>query len=222
MNASYRLQLTPDFTFEDVRALLPYFQKLGVSHLYLSPITEARQGSTHGYDVINHNQIREAFGGAEGFERLREEAQAHRLSFILDYVPNHAGVGPRNVYWQDVLAYGPNSAHADFFDIDWTPVKPELQNKVLLPFLGSPYGDVLDSGELGLAFDDGRFYVAYYDNHFALYPGSYAQILERMLPSFERTERYFDLKDLTDDYASLEPSQRDRAEGLRTRLSALA
>ena len=221
MNASYRLQLTPDFTFEDIRALLPYFQKLGVSHLYLSPITEARQGSTHGYDVINHNQIREAFGGAEGFERLREEAQAHGLSFILDYVPNHAGVGPRNVYWQDVLAYGPNSAHADFFDIDWTPVKPELQNKVLLPFLGSPYGDVLDGGELGLTYDDGRFYVAYYDNLFALYPGSYAQILERMLPSFERTERYFDLKDLTDDYASLEPSQRDRAEGLRTRLLAL-
>ena len=221
MNASYRLQLTPDFTFEDVRALLPYFQKLGVSHLYLSPITEAREGSTHGYDVINHNQVREAFGGAEGFERLREEAQAHGLSFILDYVPNHAGVGPRNVYWQDVLAYGPNSAHADFFDIDWTPVKPELQNKVLLPFLGSPYGDVLDGGELGLAFDDGRFYATYYDNLFALYPGSYAQILERMMPSFERTERYFDLKDLTDDYASLEPSQRDRAEGLRTRLLAL-
>ncbi len=222
MNASYRLQLTPDFTFEDVHALLPYFQKLGVTHLYLSPITEARAGSTHGYDVINHNQIREAFGGEEGFERLREAAHEHNLSFILDYVPNHAGVGSRNAYWQDVLAYGPNSAHADFFDIDWTPTKPELQNKVLLPFLGGPYGDILDSDELSLAYADGRFYVAYYDNLFALYPGSYAQILEGMLPGLERTESYFDLKDLSDDYASLEPSQRDKAEGLRTRLLALA
>ena len=186
------------------------------------PITEAREGSTHGYDVIDHNQIREVFGGAEGFERLREAAQAHGLSFILDFVPNHAGVGSRNTYWQDVLAYGPNSAHAEFFDIDWTPLKPELQNKVLLPFLGSPYGDVLDGGELGLAYADGRFYVAYYDNRFALHPGSYAQILEEMLPGLERTDAYFDLKDLAGDYASLEPSQRDKAEGLRTRLTALA
>ena len=221
MNASYRLQLTPDFDFEAVRALLPYFQKLGISHLYLSPITEARRGSTHGYDVIDHNRIREALGGAEGFEKLREAAQQHDLSFILDFVPNHAGVGPRNAYWQDVLAYGPNAAHTNFFDIDWIPIKPELQNKVLLPFLGSPYGEVLDNGELGLIYEGGRFYATYYDNRFALYPGSYAQILEAMLPQFERTERYFDIKDLADAYASMEPSQRDKAEGLRTRLEAL-
>ena len=222
MVASYRLQLTPDFVFEDVRALLPYFQKLGVSHLYLSPITEARRGSTHGYDVIDHNAVREAFGGAEGLESLREAAQEAGLSLILDFVPNHAGVGPRNVYWQDILAYGPYSEDAAFFDIDWNPLKEELHDKILLPFLGKPYGEVLEEGELGLSYDDGRFYARYFDNRFALSPASYDAILGAALPSFERTEVYFDLKDLLEAYEALEPSERTKAEGLRTRLLALS
>ena len=221
MVASYRLQLTPDFVFEDVRALLPYFQKLGVSHLYLSPITEARRGSTHGYDVIDHNAVREAFGGAEGLESLREAAQGVGLSLILDFVPNHAGVGPRNVYWQDILAYGPFSEDAAFFDIDWDPLKDELHDKILLPFLGKPYGEVLE-GELSVGYDDGRFYARYYDNRFALSPSSYDAILGAALPSFERTEVYFDLKDLLDAYETLEKSERTKAEGLRTRLLALS
>jgi len=222
VNATYRLQLTPEFTFEDVRRLLPYFEKLGVSHLYLSPITEARRGSTHGYDVIDHNRVREEFGGREGFDALLEEAKAHDLRVIVDFVPNHAGVGPRNAYWQDVLAYGPYSAYATFFDVDWNPLKRELKNKVLLPFLGSPYGQVVDGGELGLMYADGRFYVTYYENRFALSPASYAALLEAILPRYERTDDYFDLKDLTDAYRDLEPHERDKAEGLRVRLAALA
>ncbi len=221
MVASYRLQLTPDFTFEDVRALLPYFQKLGVSHLYLSPITEARRGSTHGYDVIDHNAVREAFGGVEGLETLREAAQGAGFSLILDFVPNHAGVGPRNAYWQDILAYGPHSEDAPFFDIDWNPLKDELHNKILLPFLGKPYGEALEEGELTLSYDDGRFYARYFENRFALSPASYDAILGAALPSFERTETYFDLKDLLEAYEALEPSERTKAEGLRTRLLAL-
>lgn len=121
INASYRLQLTPEFTFADVQNLLPYFSKLGVSHLYLSPITEARLGSTHGYDVIDHNRVREEFGGRAGLDALMDAAAAQGLKFIVDFVPNHAGVAPRNVLWHDVLAYGPHSPQAGFFDIDWHP-----------------------------------------------------------------------------------------------------
>lgn len=222
MNASYRLQLTPEFTFEDVRRLLPYFQKLGVSHLYLSPITEARLGSTHGYDVIDHNRVREAFGGREGLEQLMQEALAHGLRLILDFVPNHAGVGPRNVLWHDVLAYGPHAPHAGLFDIDWNPLKPELKNKVLLPFLGAPYGQVIDEGGFGLAYAGGRFYLTYFDNRFALSPATYPVILEKLLPLFERTDAYFDLKDLLEAYEALEPHEVEKAEGLRVRLTALA
>ena len=222
MNATYRLQLTPDFTFADVERLLPYFDKLGVSHLYLSPITEARLGSTHGYDVIDHNRVREAFGGREGLDALMAAAKTHDLKLLVDFVPNHAGVAPRNSFWNDVLAYGPYSPYAGFFDIDWHPLKLELADKVLLPSLGSPYGEILDSGELGFLYLDGRFYVSYYDSRFALNPASYPVILERLLPRFERSDVYFDLKDLLGAYTELQPAEVEKAEALRVRLSALA
>ena len=222
MNATYRLQLTPDFTFADVERLLPYFDKLGVSHLYLSPITEARLGSTHGYDVIDHNRVREAFGGREGLDALMAAAKTHGLKLLVDFVPNHAGVAPRNAFWNDVLAYGPHSPYAGFFDIDWHPLKLELADKVLLPSLGSPYGEILDSGELGFLYLDGRFYVTYYESRFALNPASYPVILERLLPRFERTDVYFDLKDLLGAYTELQPAEVEKAEALRVRLTALA
>ena len=221
MTATYRLQLTPEFGFAEVEALIPYLKRLGVSHLYLSPITEARPGSTHGYDVIDHTQVREAFGGREGFESLREAAVDADLGLVLDFVPNHAGVGPTNEEWQDVLAYGRHSAYAHHFDIDWTPFKPELQGKILLPFLGDTYGTVLDDGEIGLSYDAGYFYATYYDHRFALSPRTYPQVLDALLPQFERTDAYFDLQDVRDALAELEPDARERAEALCRRLDAV-
>lgn len=221
MNATYRLQLTPAFTFADVQPLLPYFKRLGISHLYLSPITKSRPGSSHGYDVIDHNKVSEALGGFDGFEALRQAALQEGLSFILDFVPNHAGIGPHNVAWQDVLAFGPSSAYAKFFDINWQPLKPELRDKILLPFLGKPYGEVVDGSELGLVWQEGRFYASYYESRFALSPATYAEILEAALPTFERTEPYFDLKELWQAYLELKPEEVGKAEGLRTRLIAV-
>ncbi len=221
MTATYRLQLTPDFGFAEVEALLPYLQRLGVSHLYLSPITEARPGSEHGYDVIDHNAVREAFGGRDAFESLRKSAVDAGLGLVLDFVPNHAGVGPTNKGWQDVLAYGRHSAYAHHFDVDWAPLKPELHGKILLPFLGTTYGAALDDGEITLAYEDGGFYAAYYDHRFALSPRTYAQILDALLPDFERTEAYFDLQELRDAFAELDPSARERAQALCRRLDAV-
>jgi (1->4)-alpha-D-glucan 1-alpha-D-glucosylmutase len=222
LSATYRLQLDPDFGFDAARRLLPYLKRLGVSHLYLSPITEATPGSSHGYDVIDHNAVREDLGGREGLDRLLTALEDHELKVILDWVPNHAGVGLHNEYWQDVLAYGPNSIYARYFDIDWHPLKPELRRKVLLPFLGEPYGGVLDGGELGLAYDDGRFYTTYYESRFALAPSTYPVLLERALLAHERTEVYWDLKDLAEAYAGLSGAEREKAEVLRLRLAALA
>ncbi|WP_263785059.1 malto-oligosyltrehalose synthase [Salinibacter grassmerensis] len=221
MTATYRLQLTPDFGFAEVEALVPYLKALGVSHLYLSPITEARPGSTHGYDVVDHTQVRAAFGGREGFESLRETAAEAGLGLVLDFVPNHAGVGPDNEEWQDVLAYGRHSAYAHHFDIDWAPLKPELQGKVLLPFLGDTYGTVLDDGGIGLSYEDGTFYATYYEHRFALSPRTYPTVLNALLPQFERTEAYFDLQDVRDALAELAPDARDRAAALCRRLDAV-
>lgn len=221
MIATYRLQLRPDFGFAEVEALVPYVRTLGASHLYLSPITESRPGSTHGYDVTDHNAVRSDFGGREALEQLLDTAHEAGLKVILDFVPNHAGVGPHNDSWQDVLAYGPHAEYAHYFDIDWTPLKPELQNKILLPFLGQPYGEALDDGEIGLQFEDGRFAATYYDDRFALSPLSYPDLIEHLLPHFERTDPYWNLKDLQDAYANLDPEERAKAETLRSRLASI-
>lgn len=221
MIATYRLQLHPEFAFENVRELIPYFCRLGVSHLYLSPITEARRGSLHGYDVIDHNAVREDLGGREGFNALADEAQQAGLKLIIDFVPNHAGVGPRNRYWQDVLAFGPHSPHARVFDIDWQPLKPELHGKILLPFLGRPYGEALDDGELGIEYEDGEFYATYYESRFALNPSSYHRILAVILESHDREETYFDLKPIVEAYEGIEPHEREKADALKLRLQRI-
>jgi (1->4)-alpha-D-glucan 1-alpha-D-glucosylmutase len=218
--ASYRLQLTPEFGFDQVRERLPYLRRLGISHLYLSPITEAVRGSSHGYDVTDHNTVRAELGGREGFEALREAAVEHGLRLILDIVPNHSGVGPHNEAWQDLLAYGPASPHAVTFDVDWKPLKPELHGKLLLPFLGKPYGEVLDGDELSVTYREGRFHAAYHDNRFRLSPASYPLILEELLPDLERRPVYFDLLELNGLYRELGREERDKAEALNARLAS--
>lgn len=222
MIATYRIQLVPEFAFAEVEDLLPYFQQLGVSHLYFSPITEATAGSTHGYDVIDHNAVREEFGGREALDRLIDAARQVGLEVIFDFAPNHAGIGPHNEAWQDVLAHGAYSSHAKNFDIDWEPLEETLRGKVLLPFLGKPYGEALDENEIRLTYQDDRFYASYFENRFALCPKSYADLIEAALPLHERTDKYFDLKELQEGYASLAPEDLAKAKTLRHRLQSLS
>ena len=107
VRATYRLQFHRRFTFRDARALIPYFAELGISHLYASPIMEARPGSSHGYDIINHNRINPELGGEAEFQALVAELHAHGMGLILDIVPNHMAVGGRdNAWWLDTLEWG--------------------------------------------------------------------------------------------------------------------
>ena len=139
--ATYRLQLHAGFSFRAATALVPYLAALGVSHVYCSPYLRARPGSTHGYDIIDHNALNPEIGSAEDFEQFVRALQAHGMGQILDLVPNHMGVmGADNRWWMDVLENGPASVYADYFDIDWEPVNPALHRKVLLPVLGDHYG----------------------------------------------------------------------------------
>ncbi len=180
-SATYRLQFNAGFTFADAAALVPYLHELGISHLYASPYLKARAGSHHGYDIVDHNSLNPEIGSEEAFEALGAVLDSHGMGQILDMVPNHMGVGGSdNLWWLDVLENGQGSRYADYFDIDWYPVKQELRNKVLLPFLGGHYGDVLEGGELTLAFDPdgGAFSVWYYEHRFPIDPNGYPLILD--------------------------------------------
>src|SRR6185369_6680947 len=149
--ATYRLQLHREFTFNDATAIVPYLAELGISHVYCSPYLRARPGSTHGYDIIDHNALNPEIGTAEDFDRFVGALKAHGLGQIIDVVPNHMGVmRGDNQWWLDVLENGRVSVYAEYFDIDWEPVNPALHGKVLLPVLGDHYGIVLDRGELRL------------------------------------------------------------------------
>jgi malto-oligosyltrehalose synthase len=152
--ATYRLQFNADFTFADAQAIVPYLADLGISHVYASPILTARRGSTHGYDVVDPTAINPELGGEDGLRRLVTVLHAHGLGLVVDIVPNHMGVGGAdNPWWLDVLRHGQGSAYAGFFDIDWQPIDPDLQGKLLAPFLGKSYGQALADGDITLAFD---------------------------------------------------------------------
>jgi (1->4)-alpha-D-glucan 1-alpha-D-glucosylmutase len=177
--ATYRLQFNPNFRLNDARELIPYFQKLGISTLYASPLLQAREGSVHGYDITDHNKINSQIGSEEELKELSHALKSNRMGLLLDTVPNHMGVGHgTNPWWQDVLQNGRTSKFANYFDIDWNPLKPELHNKVLLPILGSQYGEELESGKLVLQYSDGEFTVHYYDRYLPIDPQTYPLVLE--------------------------------------------
>ena len=180
IRATYRLQFHHQFTFRDATELVPYLSALGVSHIYASPIMEARPGSTHGYDIIDHNRLNPEIGTEAEFNALVDALHAHGMGLILDIVPNHMGVGSDNRWWLDVLEWGQQSPFADYFDINWDPVRPDLKGRVLLPVLGDHYGAVLENGEIALRFnlEEGSFSAWYYDHRFPVSPRSYATILK--------------------------------------------
>lgn len=139
--STYRLQFHSGFTFRDALALVPYLADLGVTHVYASPFLKARKGSTHGYDIVDHGALNPEIGTEEDFIALTDALKQHGMGMIADFVSNHMGIGQAdNPWWLDVLEYGEGSPYAEFFDIDFHPMKPELRGKVLLPFLGNHYG----------------------------------------------------------------------------------
>jgi (1->4)-alpha-D-glucan 1-alpha-D-glucosylmutase len=176
--ATYRLQLGPSLTFDDAAALLPYLERLGISDVYTSPFFETSSAASHGYDVNDHNRLREELGGEPAFRRFAGALKAREMGLLIDLVPNHMGIAHnRNARWLDVLEHGPAAASAVYFDIDWAPVKAELAGKVLLPILGDQYGAVLDSGQLQLVLEDGGFRVRYYEHLMPVAPRSWGRIL---------------------------------------------
>jgi (1->4)-alpha-D-glucan 1-alpha-D-glucosylmutase len=203
--ATYRIQLHPEYTFEDATTLVPYLADLGVSHLYLSPCLEAVPGSTHGYDVVDPTRIRAALGGRDGLLRLATAAREAGLGLVLDIVPNHVGlISPGNPWWWDVLANGPEGHYARHLDLFWRP-GANGQPSLLLPQLGRDLEDELAEGSLELAYESpdqpyGGWRVVYHEHAWPVRTGTLARAgldeddVEATLAAFDRDR----LRDLLD------------------------
>ena len=174
--ATYRLQLTREFTLPAARAVVPYLAELGVSHVYLSPVLAARPASAHGYDVVDHARINPELGSEDDLRALARDLHERSMGIVLDIVPNHMAATSDNPYWDDVLLRGRSSRYADWFDVDWDA--PGCQGKVVLPVLGDDLDRVLERGEVTLRIRDTGCRVAYFDKTFPLDPATLPRELQ--------------------------------------------
>lgn len=175
--STYRIQLRPGFGFSPCREILPYLADLGVSHVYASPIFKARAGSTHGYDVCDHQTLNPELGTPEEFEQLMARCRELGLGWIQDIVPNHMAVSGENGMLVDLLENGDSSRYYTYFDIDWNHPYKSMAGRMLAPFLGEYYSQALENGKLQLKFDANGFSINYYGIKFPLRIDSYAKIL---------------------------------------------
>ena len=178
--STLRLQFHKGFTLHDALPLIPYFERLGVSHLYASPLLTARPGSMHGYDVIDPSRINPELGGEAALVQLANALHERGMGLILDIVSNHMAVGgDANPWWLDVLEWGRSSPYATFFDIQWHSHDPLLEGQLLVPFLRSDYGEALSNATLPLHFDaqSGTFYVQHFEHRLPITPPTYGDIL---------------------------------------------
>jgi (1->4)-alpha-D-glucan 1-alpha-D-glucosylmutase len=209
-HATYRLQLRAGFDFDEVAEIVGYLADLGISHVYLSPIFKAVDGSTHGYDVVDPRAIDPSLGGDQGYTRMISALREHRLGQLIDIVPNHMATAPSNPWWWGVLASGPSSRYARFFDIDWEGRHEASWSKVLAPILGDHYGRVLENGEFELAREGVRFEVRYYEHRLPLSPESVGLVLSAAAHRSASPK----LAELADQLRQLHTSRIDSAAAL--------
>ncbi|MFI8221566.1 malto-oligosyltrehalose synthase [Pseudomonas sp. NPDC085632] len=215
LRATLRLQFHKCFTLEQAVPLVPYFARLGISHIYASPLLAARAGSMHGYDVVDPTQVNPELGGEPALRRLVGTLREHNMGLILDIVSNHMAVGGNdNPWWLDLLEWGRLSPYGEFFDIQWHSPDPLMEGQLLLPFLGSDYGVALQEGTLKLLFkaNTGSFYVEHYDHHFPICPSDYGEILKHQETLKSLADRFSTLSYQTDAHSLAMPLKEELRE----------
>jgi (1->4)-alpha-D-glucan 1-alpha-D-glucosylmutase len=212
--ATYRVQLHAGFAFEDAAGIVDYLDRLGISHLYTSPVLQAAPGSTHGYDVVDHGRVNGELGGEDGYAGLSRTLRDHGMGQLLDIVPNHmAVITPHNRWWWDVLENGPSSRYAAYFDVDWDPPEAKLRNTVLLPVLEDQYGVVLEKHLMRLHRGGAAFEVRYHDHRWPVAPRSLPMLLAPVAERAGSDELAF----LSDSYLALPASTATEVQAIRRR-----
>ncbi len=185
--ATYRIQFTSQFNFDNAKAIASYLADLGISDLYASPIFKARSGSTHGYDVVDAAQLNPELGTTESFEALVSELQSLGMGWLQDIVPNHMAYSSENLYLMDVLEHGPDSSYTDYFDLSWNAPFGDRQQRILAPLLGDFYGVSLEKGDIQLQYEQNGLTVNYYSLKLPLRLESYTKFLTHNLGKLTRT-----------------------------------
>jgi (1->4)-alpha-D-glucan 1-alpha-D-glucosylmutase len=175
---TYRVQFNPAFGFNDAEEIVEYLERIGVSHIYASPIFKARKGSPHGYDIVDPTKLNHEIGSESEFNRLIGTLQNYTIGWIQDIVPNHMAFDADNRFLMDILENGNASEFFHIFDLEWNHPDESMKGRILAPFLGSSYGEALENGEIFLSYDSGGFTVNYYENRYPLRIESYPNILD--------------------------------------------
>jgi len=206
---TYRIQFSPSFTFKDLIPFISYFQGLGISCIYASPVFKARRGSTHGYDIVDPHIINPELGGEDGFNQLITELQNKQISWIQDIVPNHMSFNGENRILMDVLEHGISSPFYDFFDINWEHPYESMHGRLLAPFLGKFYAEALESKELQLNYNQNGFSINYYSLAFPLYIPTYKKIFSYRLSELKEKigAEHSDIKNLEGIFSNLNFSE---------------
>lgn len=176
-SSTYRLQFNSQFTFRDALGIVDYLSDLGITDVYASPIFCARRGSIHGYDVVDPTCINPEIGTEEEFLELSEALQAKKIGWLQDIVPNHMAYDGQNPMLTGVFENGTLSRYYSFFDVEWDHAYASMKGRLLAPFLGKPYGESLESGEIRINYEESGFSVNYYSLKYPVRIESYPAIL---------------------------------------------
>lgn len=176
-HSTVRIQLNKDFDLNKLTNLRDYYDKLGIKGLYLAPAFKAREGSNHGYDVVDFKQIGSEIGGIDKYHEMTRSYKRKGFFILQDFVPNHMSFDANNYYLMNILELGDYSPFKGHFDIDWDHHHPNLKGKLLIPILGTYYGAALENQELKLDYDKKGFCLRYYAFRIPLTIESYTQIL---------------------------------------------
>ncbi len=184
--ATYRIQFNPSSGFRTAGKIVSYLADLGISDIYASPIFRARKGSTHGYDVVDPNQLNPDLGEPADLEFLRAEIKKHDMGWLQDVVPNHMAFDRENQLLMDVLEQGESSKYFHFFDIVWDHPYTSMKGRLLAPFLGRFYGVSLEGREIKLKYGPDGLTVVYGRLRLPLRIESYLNVLTLKLSALKR------------------------------------
>lgn len=181
--STYRIQFNSGFRFADAQEIVGYLADLGITDLYASPVFKAREGSVHGYDMVDPTVLNPEIGSMEDFQQLVHQLRRAGTGWLQDIVPNHMAFDAGNDMLMDVLENGSASDHYRDFDIEWDHAYESLRGRLLAPFLGKSYARALEDGEIKIEYNEAGFGVLYFELRFPLRIESYPRIL---LPGLEK------------------------------------